>query len=91
VQLLAGSRVEIRLDNEHRDKLARIVQTRGSTVSVVMRSLIDDAERRGKSDDLKQTLRRLQQSATWAPTEDEIQALSNEVSLGISDDDERAS
>ena len=90
MQLPARSRVEIRLDNEHRDKLARIAQTRGSSVSDVMRFLIDDAERLRRRAELKTKLRRLQQSATWTPTEDEIQALSNEVSLLALSDDDRA-
>jgi hypothetical protein len=75
-----GSRVEIRLDEADREKLARVVEARGGTVSEVVRSLIHEASYQLRTAELECILAELQRTATWAPTDEEIRTLTDELS-----------
>jgi hypothetical protein len=73
-----GPRIEIRLDEEHRAKLARIVECRGGTVSDFVRKAIDEQEQEIALAQWDALVDNLQRAATWTPTDDELDELLND-------------
>lgn len=73
-----GPRIEVRLDEAHREKLARVLEARGETISAFVRAAIDEANEAIEMREFDALLKELQDTATWTPTEEELHELLDE-------------
>ena len=73
-----GSRIEVRLDDEHRAKLAKILENRGGTISDFVRKAIDERERAIALTEWDALVSDLQRAATWTPNDGELDELLND-------------
>jgi uncharacterized protein (DUF1778 family) len=73
-----GRRIEVRLDEEHRAKLAKILEARGGTVSDFVRAAIAQTEDEIALAEWRAAVDELQRTATWTASEEELRALLSE-------------